>query len=151
MTDGQDPLGMPPAGWYPAPEEPGFDRWWDGSAWSDVRQRNQRVQRELGNLAQVSKDRRTDSPAGCLVGSSIFLAFILLGAVGLYFGATASSSNGVGTGPSSVTDSGYVVLLLGLGSFGLIAVSAFVTSLFKVLKQRRQRRENDPESPSQHR
>ena len=28
---------LPPAGWYPDPEYPGNDRWWNGTEWSDYR------------------------------------------------------------------------------------------------------------------
>lgn len=33
MTDAATPI----AGWYPDPENPGGERWWNGSAWSDQR------------------------------------------------------------------------------------------------------------------
>lgn len=33
MTDSAQPI----AGWYPDPENPAAERWWDGAAWSDHR------------------------------------------------------------------------------------------------------------------
>lgn len=33
MTDQRAPI----AGWYPDPENPGAERWWNGSSWSDHR------------------------------------------------------------------------------------------------------------------
>lgn len=33
-----------PAGWYPDPDEPGRQRWWDGELWSEHRRRAPRVQ-----------------------------------------------------------------------------------------------------------
>lgn len=32
-----DQSALPPAGWYPDPESPGGERWWNGVAWSEER------------------------------------------------------------------------------------------------------------------
>jgi hypothetical protein len=29
-------MSLPPANWYPAPDDPSRDRWWNGAEWSDT-------------------------------------------------------------------------------------------------------------------
>lgn len=87
-----------PPGWYPAPQEPGFERQWDGSTWTDER--------------RPAEPAQQGSVAALVLGIlSILTAWIL---VGLVFGIIAAVLGGR-TGPkAAVSRTGRVLGIIGI-------------------------------------
>lgn len=59
-----DPPQTPPAGWFPDPEQPGTQRYWDGSQWTEQR-------------APAGPTVEPDKGAGALVVVGYITAFLL--------------------------------------------------------------------------
>lgn len=90
-----------PPGWYPDPDEPGRERYWDGSAWAvDVRPKGCREPQPPA--AQVARPARAPLPAAGWVALGA-AALMIIGALGPWKKAlggvvTVSGTDGGGDG-----------------------------------------------------
>ena len=86
----------PPPGWYPDPNTPGGQRWWDGSQWTDHTDRNypQPAQGVAGQAPQAS-GQKVDTWLWQSIVATI-LCCLPFGIVGIVFAARANSEMGVG-------------------------------------------------------
>lgn len=79
---------MPQPGWYPDPEAPDLDRWWDGREWSDTDfrppPRGGALQAVVADYVDSYRDQLPNSPANGLARSTLIASFIeLVAAVAL--------------------------------------------------------------------
>lgn len=149
MTDARN---LPAAGWYPDPENPAGERWWNGASWSDQKRASQTVvppvpSAPAGYTAPPTADQAyTGAPAGQDGGLQYGSAYAQAGqpagvqpyagqpyASQPYGAAPASSSNGLAIAGLIVS---CVSLLIGL--YGLSAITGIVLSALG-LRQANQR------------
>jgi hypothetical protein len=144
VTNGSEER-VAPAGWYPDPDLTGYDRYWDGTSWTE------------GRSPRPSRAHRTGGEVG-RVRSLFAVALVLLGAV--VFGLSASSAtfdlgedlqlgdavHAVKGGPAAAavlaallvgvavlglirpSIAGWMLLLLGLTCLGLVVLLAVVSA-----------------------
>lgn len=68
---------LPPAGWYPAPGEPGTERRWSGAEWTDERREAAVTLRPSG----VPQAGLREGQVVLLVFGAIFVLLVLVGLI----------------------------------------------------------------------
>jgi uncharacterized Tic20 family protein len=76
----------PPPGWYPDPQNPGGQRWWDGSAWTaHVAEPSGATAPAVGTPGEVSADSRNWAVIAHLSGiAAMLIALAFLGPLVVY-------------------------------------------------------------------
>lgn len=99
-------MDQPPAGWYPDPEYPGHQRYWDGTSWTehrapDAQPPGAEAPVHMGPTQQSWFARhKALGITGIVVGAFILL-FVILGVIGLMLPATDTTNAGRSPEPSA--------------------------------------------------
>lgn len=111
-------MSLPPANWYPAPDDPSRERWWNGAEWSETfRPAGQAAPPPVPTYGQplpyTTGYSHPQYGAAVPTNGLASIAGIALSGVGLARARQAEASGGVAVGKSAAT-AGLVIGIISL-------------------------------------